>query len=59
MNKRSVILVLAVLLLMIVALMGLPVMTNSIAREEMRGPVIETCTPEPVYELDENGNYVG
>ena len=59
MNKRSVILVLAVLLLMIVALTGIPMMANRIAREEMRGPVIETCTPEPVYEMDENGNYIG
>lgn len=59
MNKRSVILILMVLLLMIAALMGLPMMTNNIEREEMRGPVIETCTPELVYEMDENGNYIG
>lgn len=57
MNKRSVILILVVLLLMIVALTGLPVMTNSMAREEMRGPVIETCTPTPVYEMGNVGQY--
>lgn len=59
MNKRSVILILLVLLLMIAVLIGLPVMANSIAREEMRGPVIETCEPPPVYEMDEDGNYIG
>lgn len=59
MNKRSMLLILLVLFLMIAALVGLPMMTNSIAREEMRGPVIETCTPEPVFEMDENGNYIG
>ena len=59
MNKRSVWLILLVLLLMIASLVGLPMMANSIAREEMRGPVIETCTPQPVYEMDENGNYIG
>lgn len=59
MNKRSVILILMVLLLMIAALTGLPMMANSIEREEMRGPVIETCTPPPVDEMDEYGNYVG
>ena len=59
MNKRSVVLILLVLLLMIAALVGLPMMANYIAREEMRGPVIETCTPQPVYEMDENGNYIG
>ena len=59
MNKRSLLLILLVLLLMITALIGLPVMVGGIAREEMRGPVIETCTPQPVYEMDENGNYIG
>lgn len=59
MNKRSVILILVVLLLMIVALIGLPVMTNSIVRKEMRGPVIETCTPMPVDKMDDNGKYEG
>ena len=59
MNKRSVMLILMVLLLMIAALIGLPMMANRIEQEEMRGPVIETCTPEPVYEMDENGNYIG
>ena len=59
MNKRSAILILLVLLLMIAALVGLPMMARGIAREEMRGPVVETCTPQPVYEMDHNGNYVG
>ena len=59
MNKRSVMLVLLVLTLMMAALVGLPVLAGSIAREEMRGPVVETCTPPPVYEMDDNGNYVG
>ena len=59
MNKRSVFLVLLVLLLMVAALIGLPVMAGGIAREEMREPVIETCTPPPVYEMDDNGNYIG
>ena len=59
MNKRSVLLILLVLLLMFAALVGLPMMAGSIAREEMRGPVIETCTPMPVYEMDAEGNYMG
>lgn len=59
MNKRSVLLVLLVLALVVGALIGLPVMANGIAREEMRGTVVETCTPEPVYEIDEDGNYIG
>ena len=59
MNKRSVLLILLVLLLMIAALVGLPMMAGGIAREEMRGPVIETCTPQPVYEVDEDGYYMG
>ena len=59
MNKRSVLLILLVLLLMIAALVGLPMMAGGIAREEMRGPVIETCTPTPVYEMDGRGTYEG
>ena len=59
MNKRSVLLMLLVLLLMIAAIVGLPMMAGGIAREEMRGPVVETCTPQPVYEMDDNGNYIG
>lgn len=59
MNKRGVILILLVMLLMIVALIGLPVMTNSIVQKEMRGPVIVTCTPMPVDEMDDYGKYEG
>ena len=59
MNKRSVLLVLAVCLLMIVALAGLPLLAGSIAREEMRGPVVDTCTPVPIPEMDEDGYYIG
>ena len=59
MNKRSVMLILLALLLMLVALIGLPMMANGIAREEMRGPVIETCTPMPVYEMDGRETYEG
>lgn len=51
MNKRSVFFTLLVLLLMLAAIVGLPMMTDGIARDGMRGPVIETCTPQPVYEI--------
>ena len=59
MNKRSVMLMLLVLCLMIAALAGLPMLANSIAREDMRGPVVETCTPQRIPEMDQNGNYIG
>ena len=59
MNKRSVVLILVVVFLMVAALTGLPMMASGIAREEMRGPVIETCTPLPVFEMDVNGTYIG
>ena len=59
MNKRSFWPVLFVVLLMIAALIGLPLMAGGIARQEMRGPVVETCTPTPVYEMDDRGNYIG
>ncbi|MCH5286568.1 MAG: hypothetical protein J1E43_04030 [Christensenellaceae bacterium] len=59
MNKRSALLVLAVTLLMIAALAGLPMLAGSLARQEMHGPVIETCTPVLTPEVDENGNYIG
>lgn len=59
MNKRSVLLMLLVCFLMVAALIGLPMLAGGIAREEMRGPVIETCTPLPVFEMDDNGNYIG
>ena len=59
MNKRSICLALAVCVLMIAALAGLPMLTGGIAREEMREPVVETCTPMPTFEIDEYGNYLG
>ena len=59
MNKRSVGLALLVLALAVGTLIGLPLMAGGIAREEMRGPVVETCTPPPVYEMDDDGNYMG
>ena len=59
MNKRSALLVWAVLLLMIAALSGLPLLTREIAQEEMRAPVVDTCTPVPTPEMDERGNYIG
>ena len=59
MNKRSAFLVLLVAVLMIAALAGLPMLASGIAREEMRAPVIETCTPAPIPEMDEYGNYLG
>lgn len=59
MNKRSVLLVLAVLLLMIAAIGGLPIMANRIVREEMRKTVLETCTPPPAYELGQHADDAG
>ena len=59
MNKRSALLVLLVALLMAGALAGLPLLADGIAREEMAYPVVETCTPVPAPEMDENGNYMG
>lgn len=49
MSKKSILAVLAILLLVAASLLGLPRMVRRIQEKAESVPVVVTCTPEPAW----------